>query len=92
MWGHTFDDNRDLRWQFKIIRQANETTYVCQLYSWLDGSPTNCEMMHTDALCGPDCKLYATNAQMLDAAERIMDRQYDERRVAREIQQILKRA
>lgn len=91
MWGHTFDADKNIAWQFKIIRKINDALYVCQLFSWLDGGPTNCETIHTDKLTGNDCKLYATNEQMREAADWIMDRQYQDRRTAREIEAIMRR-
>lgn len=79
MWGHTLVDDDELpgkktiQWQFKIIRQATPEMYVCQLFSWMDGEPTNCEMLSTQALMN-DCKLYATNDQMLVAYQKAYDR------------------
>lgn len=80
MWGHTFTEDKEIQWQFKIIRVLNPDAYVCQLYSWMDGEPTNCETITTTVLIN-DCKLYADNGQMLVAYEKHCERkQYDNRR------------
>lgn len=83
LWGHTFIDHHCLpgrkmvQWQFKIIRAITPDLHLCQLFSWLDGDPTNCETISTKSLV-EDCKLYGSNAQMLTAYEKECEQHKDE--------------
>lgn len=84
MWGHTFTTNdlgeKDIEWQFKIVRQVNADTWMCQLFSWLDGEPTNCTPISTDKILN-ECKLYASNEMMNQEYEKFCDRLYRSRKV-----------
>lgn len=83
MWGHTFVDDdafpgrKMIQWQFKIIQKVSPEIYLCQLFSWLDGCPTNCEAIQTKTLV-EECKLYASNEQMLTAYGKECDRRNSE--------------
>lgn len=65
MWGHTRTAGGEIEWQFQIIRLVSADLYVCQLFSWLDGSPTKCVMMALNDLMRHD--LYASNDMMNEA-------------------------
>jgi hypothetical protein len=41
----TFQDN-ELGWQGMIEKEIGFGFYLCQLFSWLDGSPTDCVIVH----------------------------------------------
>jgi len=60
MFGHRMDDNDDIQNQFVILREVNDATYVIQLFSYLDGRPTDCEIVTLDELISKRIKLYAS--------------------------------
>lgn len=68
LWGHTYED-KILEWQFKIIRQIDEETYLCQLFSWMDGSPTESKPITKNDLYNT-CKLYTSTELMQEAYEK----------------------
>lgn len=86
MWGHTFITNelgeRDIEWQFKIVRQVSPDLYLCQLFSWMTGDPTNCAPIKTESLLN-ECKLYASNALMQEAYDKFYRQAAQLRRIRR---------
>jgi hypothetical protein len=64
LFGHTYFDGVDgdpaLRWQFQIIRRMRGDRYVVQLFSFMDGEPTEVTVLTEAELLGPHVKLYAT--------------------------------
>lgn len=68
LWGHTFDQDGEIKWQFKIVRKADQF-HVCQLFSWLDGGPTECKLIETPILA-QECKLYNSTDLMQEAYEK----------------------
>jgi 5-methylcytosine-specific restriction protein A len=69
MWLHTFKEGR-LRYQGTIIAVDGEIALV-QLFSWFWGEPTDIEAMPKSFIYSDDCKLYATNEDMLFAYKKI---------------------
>lgn len=59
-YGHRLDENGHVNNQFMILGMACEGTCIVQLYSFMDGSPTEVEMVQTEDLSGPSYRLYAT--------------------------------
>jgi hypothetical protein len=57
MWLHTYDDDGDISQQLQIIRRSGDV-YLCQVYSWQNGSPTNCIAIGRNKILG--LKLYAS--------------------------------
>lgn len=73
MFGHTYvpsETGPNLKYQFFVIRRVSETRFAVQLFSWIDGSPTEVEVWTEDYLCGSDVKLYATKEDWLYAYEK----------------------
>lgn len=58
LFGHTRDEDGVIRWQFEIIGKVNDGTYTIQLFSWVDGMPTDVKIMAIDQL--HECSLYST--------------------------------
>lgn len=74
MWGHTFDADGDIEWQFQIVSRSGDV-YLLNLHSWKDGRPTHIMAMNRAKLLG--LKLYQSS-QSLNVA-------LDEYKAARQI-------
>ena len=59
---HTYKDKK-LEYQGLVIAMDGDTALV-QLYSWLDGGPTNVIPLHKTVIYSDYCKLYATMEDM----------------------------
>jgi hypothetical protein len=76
LFGHTYvpdierPNETRIQWQFEIIRRMRGDRYVVQLFSWMDGSPTEVKVMTEADLLGPDVRLYATIEQWNIAYEK----------------------
>jgi hypothetical protein len=75
MWAHTFDEDGDLEWQLQIVRRSGDV-YICKLYSWEHGRPTDCVVIPRKKILG--LKLYESS-QALNVA---LDKYEQERRQA----------
>jgi hypothetical protein len=51
MFGHTYDDEGLLHYQFRILRRTDDH-YVCQLFSFMDGYPTDWIAMSRQEILG----------------------------------------
>ena len=60
--------NEKIEWQGHIIGKVKEGVYLVQLFSWIDGSPTNQAFTKMEDMI--DWQLYDTNEDMNEAAER----------------------
>jgi hypothetical protein len=69
LFGHTFKEEHELEWQFRIERPASEDAYLVQLYSWVDGGPAGVKVLARDVLLSDRCRLYMTAEAMHDAYE-----------------------
>jgi hypothetical protein len=49
MWLHTFDDDGDIDQQLEIIRRSGDV-YICKLYSWENGYPSDCVALHRNKI------------------------------------------
>jgi ribosomal protein L36 len=67
MWAHTFDEDGDIDQQFQIIRRSGDV-YICRIYSWEDGRPTNCTVIRRNRIF--DLKLYESSEAMNVALEK----------------------
>jgi len=65
---HTFEEDGSVNYQGRIIGVEGDSMLV-QLFSWIDGRPTNVVPMERSFIYSPSCRLYATNADMLAAYE-----------------------
>ena len=91
LFGHTYEPDPDdpdglprIQYQFEIIREVPGSRYVVQLFSWVDGSPTEVRVMsEAEVLDHPTVRLYATQSDWHWAYEKECDR----RRFNREAQQ-----
>ncbi|RVI58519.1 HNH endonuclease [Sinorhizobium meliloti] len=63
LYGHTRDDDGAINWQFEVMGKITEDTYTIQLFSWLDGGPTDVKMVSLEVLRG--CSLYSTKDDWL---------------------------
>ena len=65
MWLHTFNPDGSINRQGQIKQNDGEIVMV-QLYSWLDGSPTNMEAHKVDDVLNKEkTVLYSTNREMI---------------------------
>jgi hypothetical protein len=66
LFGHTYvadpddADAQTIQYQFEVVRHMEGGRYVVQLFSFLDGSPTNVSVYTETELLGPNVRLYAT--------------------------------
>jgi hypothetical protein len=64
---HSFKDGR-LHWQGRVLHSMREGYYLVQLYSWLDGRPTNQQLVAYDSML--DWHFYTSHAEwVLQGAE-----------------------
>jgi hypothetical protein len=54
---HSYDDEGEISQQLQIIRRSGDV-YVCQAFSWQNGSPTNCVAIARNKIL--NLKLYAS--------------------------------
>jgi hypothetical protein len=57
MWLHTYDEDGEISQQLQVIRRSGDV-YLCQVYSWQNGSPTICVAIARNRILG--LKLYET--------------------------------
>lgn len=63
LYGHTRDDDGVIDWQFEVIGKISEEFYTIQLFSWLDGSPTEVKVA---SICDlSKSSLYSSRAQWI---------------------------
>jgi hypothetical protein len=89
MWGHTFDRDGNLDWQFEVIRRSGDV-YLVKIYSWTDGNPTHVGAMMRHQLLS--LKLYESSEAMNAAMEkynrwRRLEREEVERRIQQAVDQ-----
>jgi hypothetical protein len=58
LFGHTRDDDGTINWQFEIIGKVGDDAYSIQLFSWMDGRPTDVKIFTLDQIA--KCSLYST--------------------------------
>ncbi len=80
LFGHSIDEAGDVIWQF-YIRGAVGDSHSVQMFSWLDGRPTNVQFIKTADLTGTGYKLYSSEEEWNFAAEKDMARRRNEGRV-----------
>lgn len=73
LWGHSIV-NGDVEWQF-YIKGAVGDGHAIQLFSWLDGRPTDVKVIKTADLTGDGYKLYSSEQEWLHAAEAVHRRE-----------------
>ena len=63
---HSFhaDKPKELNWQGQVVARAEQGLFVCQLFSWMDGRPTNCVLVRVEDMAL--WKFYQTEANMHD--------------------------
>jgi hypothetical protein len=74
MWAHTYDDEGDIDLQFQVVRRSGDV-YLCAIYSWRDGNPTNCIAMRRDKIL--DLKLYESSQALNVALEHHVQQQQE---------------
>jgi hypothetical protein len=85
LFGHTYVPDEEhlgkkvIQYQFQIIRRLPGDRWVVQLFSFMDGRPTQVTVYAEAFLLGEDVKLYALQEEWLYQHER----QCDERRERR---------
>lgn len=81
LFGHAYTadpedaERQTIRHQFQIIRKMDGGRCVVQLFSFMDGGPTNVAVYDERFLLGPDVKLYATAELWNEACERENERE-----------------
>lgn len=72
----------ELGWQGQILSMPSSEVYLVQLYSWLDGEPSQQRFVKfADML---EWQFYATDDEMRDAAERVMEKEWFAERFAKQ--------
>ena len=62
-WFHSFhSETKNVDWQGQIVANPTPTTYLVQLYSWLDGCATNQQFVNVADM--NDWHLYDTDSEM----------------------------
>lgn len=59
---HTFAPNGPVKYQGRIIADAGQGYFLCELYSWVDGDSGNSQIFHIDKM--KDWSFYPTSEQM----------------------------
>ena len=63
-FGHTFvvDENghRRVQYQFRVLRRLPPRRWICQMFSFLDGTPNKLTVYSEDFLLGDDVALYCS--------------------------------
>lgn len=67
LFGHTHDDDGGINWQFEIVREGGSGLYLAQLFSWVDGRPTNIVPMTAAEIVEKGHSLYATRDEWIYA-------------------------
>jgi hypothetical protein len=81
LFGHTYvpdqkePDTKVIQYQFEIIRRMSPDRWVVQLFSFMDGRPTEVQVYPENFLLGDDVKLYTEHSEWLYAYEREGSRQ-----------------
>jgi hypothetical protein len=89
LFGHTYVTDKDnpdfmtIQYQFEIIRHMPPDRWVAQLFSFMDGRPTEVTVYAESFLLGDEVKLYAHHGEWLYASERNAEQKRDRRNVAR---------
>lgn len=73
LFGHLLEKGK-IEKQFKIVRQVDSQSYLVQLFSWMDGLPTNLQKYGTDLLTSKQCRLYSDADQWRELADRQSER------------------
>jgi len=61
---HTIE-NEDINWQGLVLSSPEPMYYLCQLFSWMDGSGSLRKLVHIEQM--KDWLFYDSNEQMIDA-------------------------
>ncbi len=59
-FGHRLDADGHIRNQFEIVRKVSEEMYAIQLFSYIDGRPTNVEVVSLAELRSQNMRLYSS--------------------------------
>lgn len=64
-WFHSFNDSGNIHWQGQVLGHVQDGFYLVQLYEWMAGGPSNCEMVHFSRMVG--WMFYCTDEEMLNS-------------------------
>jgi hypothetical protein len=78
------EGKNDWQYQFQIVRSMGDGRYVCQMFSALDGEPTNC-MILSDLETSDQYRLYADAELWREASGEMSRRYWNERNREREL-------
>jgi len=79
MWTHIYDDDGNIRYQAQVFRRSGDV-YLCQVYSWQNGSATDCIAIPRSKILG--LKLYASFEAMDTALVKHLQQQKWKRRTS----------
>lgn len=81
LFGHTYTDELapEVRYQFRVLRQVSPDRYAVQLFSWLDGSPTEIQVWSADDLSAPSIKFYLDHKDWVSAGDESSEAQASRR-------------
>jgi len=57
-FGHSYNDDGALEWQFRVIRTVGQGSYAIQLFEWIVGAPSEIVILTEKELSTPKYKLY----------------------------------
>ena len=69
LYFHSFKQDGKVEWQGEVIGYADQSTVICQLYSWLIGNETWCVLVPVSAMV--TWRFYQNTAQMDYSLERL---------------------
>lgn len=66
--------NGQVHWQGKVVSELPDSKYLVQLFSWLDGAPTNQEIINLSDM--ENWRFYATHSSWVNAGDKTFQEQY----------------
>ncbi|MGG7534660.1 HNH endonuclease [Rhizobium sp. 12,4] len=76
LFGHTRNDDGTINWQFEIVGKVGDDAYAIQLFSWLDGRPTDVKIFTVRQISA--CSLYNTRHAWIQQWSKEMGYTYGE--------------
>ena len=70
---HSIKDGK-VDWQGKVLSELPDHKYLVQLFSWLDGAPTNQEIVGLDDM--DNWRFYMTHAVWVDAGDKTFNQSH----------------
>lgn len=63
LYGHTRTDDGEIQWQFEVTGMVGDDACTIQLFSWMDGRPTDVRVMSVEDMSA--CSLYSSRDEWI---------------------------